>query len=108
MAHVNSIILLLLQLLLLIAVEDSGVSGMDDIGGGWTFLNVSYSAFGQSVLKRQRISDWDREYAFNNQEGSPKEPLMPCSSLQILPWGSSVSATSFCYNGLVSFEVCRR
>jgi len=63
--------------------------------------NTSLSA---SLLARPTESEWNRRYA-----STPQAPQSsPCKTLKLMPWGTFVRATSFCYNGLVSFESCRK
>jgi hypothetical protein len=72
--------------------------------------NISYensSAYTSSLLKRPTTEAWDETYAYRPVPNDPTT-FRECGSLQIMSWGSAVRATSFCYNGLISFEVCKR
>ena len=73
----------------------------------WHLKDETTSSFSQSLLSRLSIIDWNAKHAYQPIVSQPSS-YRPCASLQILPWGASVAATSFCYNGLVSFEVCKR
>lgn len=71
---------------------------------------ISYendTAYTTSLLTRLSPEAWNKLYAYE-PIASDTRSFGACDSLQMMPWGSVVKATSFCYNGLVSFEVCKR
>ena len=61
------------------------------------------SSISDEILIRHNIHDWNRLFSFTKDTNMNQT----CGKLIMQPWGSAVRATSFCYNGLVSFEVCR-
>lgn len=98
-ARILSVPLWLLVLYVLLVIQTACIDGPYS-----QYLSFeTNSSLSSSILLRLPEAEWNRRYASLATKSG-----LPCNTLKLMPWGTVARATSFCYNGLISYESCRK